>query len=208
MRSLLLDQWQKEREESNRSTANPLLYVGLARRLFALMWSWMRARWLLRSAEQLGRIVIARGPLQVEQSGGTLAVGTHVRIWSDIHPTQLWVTSSANLQIGDGCFINGALIAAHESVRIGQGVYLAPFCQIMDSYAFGWPNAEDVRQTAPVVIEDKAWIATRAMVLPGVTIGEGAVVGVGALVTEDVPPYTIVGGVPARTIRTIENAAA
>ena len=48
----------------------------------------------------------------------------------------------------------------------------------------------------PVVIEDYAWIGGRAVILPGLRIGEGAVVATGAVVTKDVPPYTIVGGVP------------
>ncbi|WP_407650310.1 DapH/DapD/GlmU-related protein [Cellulomonas edaphi] len=55
---------------------------------------------------------------------------------------------------------------------------------------------------APVVIEDRAYVASRATVLPGVTIGEGAVVAAGAVVVRDVAPYTIVGGVPAREIGT------
>jgi maltose O-acetyltransferase len=55
-------------------------------------------------------------------------------------------------------------------------------------------------RTAPVVIEDFAWLGSRAMVLPGVTVGKGAVVAAGAVVTRDVPPYAIVGGVPARVI--------
>lgn len=52
----------------------------------------------------------------------------------------------------------------------------------------------------PVVIEDYAWIASRATILPGVHVGRGAVVAAGAVVTKDVPPMTIVGGVPARII--------
>lgn len=54
---------------------------------------------------------------------------------------------------------------------------------------------------APVTIEDYAVIGTRVTILPGVTIGEGAVVASGAVVTRDVPPYTVVGGVPAKFIR-------
>ena len=50
---------------------------------------------------------------------------------------------------------------------------------------------------APVVIEDRAWLWTRSLVLPGVRIGEGAVVAAGAVVTKDVPPFTVVRGVPA-----------
>lgn len=55
-------------------------------------------------------------------------------------------------------------------------------------------------RVAPVTIGDRAWLGTRAMVLPGVTVGEGAVVAAGAVVTRDVAPFTIVGGVPARPI--------
>jgi maltose O-acetyltransferase len=53
----------------------------------------------------------------------------------------------------------------------------------------------------PIVIGDYAWIGMRATILGGVTIGEGAVVMAGATVTRDVPPYAVVGGVPARVIR-------
>jgi len=53
----------------------------------------------------------------------------------------------------------------------------------------------------PVVIEDDVWIAARSIILPGVTIGKGAVIAAGAVVTKDVPPYTVVGGVPARKIK-------
>jgi maltose O-acetyltransferase len=52
----------------------------------------------------------------------------------------------------------------------------------------------------PVVIEDYVYLATRSMILPGITVGRGAVVAAGAVVTKDVPPYAIVGGVPARVI--------
>lgn len=52
-----------------------------------------------------------------------------------------------------------------------------------------------------MIISDRAWIAYRAIILPGVTIGEGAVVGAGAVVMKDVEPYTIVGGNPAKVIK-------
>jgi len=56
---------------------------------------------------------------------------------------------------------------------------------------------------APVAIEDDVWIGAGAIVLPGVTVGEGAIVAAGAVVTRDVPPRTIVGGVPAERIRDV-----
>ena len=55
----------------------------------------------------------------------------------------------------------------------------------------------------PVIIKDKVWIGARATVLKGVTIGEGAVVGAGSVVVEDVPPWTLVAGNPARVIRAL-----
>jgi acetyltransferase-like isoleucine patch superfamily enzyme len=57
---------------------------------------------------------------------------------------------------------------------------------------------------APVVIKKNAWVAIGAIILPGVTIGEGSIVAAGSVVTKDVPPHTMVGGVPARVINELE----
>jgi maltose O-acetyltransferase len=54
---------------------------------------------------------------------------------------------------------------------------------------------------APIKIEDDVWVGFQAIILPGVTIGRGSIVGAGAVVTKDVPPYTVVVGVPARPLR-------
>lgn len=58
---------------------------------------------------------------------------------------------------------------------------------------------------APIVIGDKVWIGANATVLPGVTIGKGAIVAAGAVVHRDVPPFTVVGGVPARILRELSQ---
>jgi acetyltransferase-like isoleucine patch superfamily enzyme len=63
----------------------------------------------------------------------------------------------------------------------------------------------DTHVTSPVVIKDNAWIGARAIIFPGITIGEGAGVSAGSLVTQDVEPYTLVFGVPARGIRRFEK---
>lgn len=55
--------------------------------------------------------------------------------------------------------------------------------------------------TSTVIIEDDVWIGIRAIIMPKVTIGKGSIVGAGALVTKDIPPYSIVGGIPAKVIK-------
>lgn len=62
----------------------------------------------------------------------------------------------------------------------------------------------DVVKTAPIRIKRGSWIGAGAVIMPGITIGEGAIVGANAVVTHDVPDLTIVGGVPARTIRSLK----
>ncbi len=96
--------------------------------------------------------------------------------------------------IGDSCFLDGRSgLTIGESVNLGSHVTI--YTREHDV------NSPDFAETgARVVIGNHAWVASHAIVLPGVTIGEGAVVAAGAVVTRDVPPFTIVGGNPARHI--------
>jgi maltose O-acetyltransferase len=64
-------------------------------------------------------------------------------------------------------------------------------------------DRDKMESPSPIIIEDDVWIATRATILKGVHIGKGAVVAAGAVVTRNVPAYSIVGGVPARVIKTL-----
>lgn len=102
--------------------------------------------------------------------------------------------------IGAGTTIDqGARLDGRGGLTIGQGVSIAPDVYLLT--ADHDPQSPDFEgRTAPIVIEDHAWLGTRAMVLPGVTVGRGAVVAAGAVVTKDVPPYALMAGVPARRI--------
>lgn len=91
------------------------------------------------------------------------------------------------------------LLDARGGITIGDNVTVASYCKIVTAKH----DIEDSLFKAsvdPVVIEDYAWICTGAIILGGVTIGRGAVVAAGAVVTKDVPPMTVVGGIPARKI--------
>ena len=97
--------------------------------------------------------------------------------------------------INFGCLFDGRVYP----IRIGNDVSIGPEAVIL---SMGHdPQSPDFSSTGgEVTIGDHVWIAARAMILPGVTIGDGAVVAAGAIVTKDVDPYTIVAGVPARPV--------
>lgn len=67
------------------------------------------------------------------------------------------------------------------------------------------PLLRPVYSKGPVIIEDNVWIGDKAIILPNVTIGKGSIIGAGAVVTKDIPPYCIAVGNPAKVIRKIEK---
>lgn len=117
------------------------------------------------------------------------------------------VISPANIRIGDGCTIGfQCFLGGEGGLTIGDNVNISSFSAILGGYHdIHDPTFRSVLK--PVVIEDHAWLATRCVVTAGVRIGRGAVVAAGAVVTRDVPPYCVVGGVPARKIGERDPAA-
>ena len=103
--------------------------------------------------------------------------------------------------IGEFCVIDrDCELDGRGNITIGNNVNISPEVIILTAYHD--PDDENFAGIEkPVVVEDYAWIATRALILPGVTIGRRAIVAAGSVVTKDVPPDTIVGGNPARPIR-------
>jgi acetyltransferase-like isoleucine patch superfamily enzyme len=105
------------------------------------------------------------------------------------------VVIGENCIIGDSCFLDGRDgITFGTNVNVGGHVSIYTRQHDVDSPSFAETGA-------PVTVGDRAWIASHAVVLPGVHIGEGAVVAAAAVVTKDVPAFTLVGGNPARVIR-------
>lgn len=105
------------------------------------------------------------------------------------------ITIGQHCTIGDTAFLDGRSgLTIGDNVNLGSHVTIYTRQHDVDS-----PDFAEVG--APVRIGDYAWIASHAIVLPGVVIGEGAVVAAGSVVTKDVAPYTLVGGNPARYIR-------
>ncbi|NET01096.1 MAG: acyltransferase [Sphaerospermopsis sp. SIO1G1] len=95
-----------------------------------------------------------------------------------------------------GCLFDGR----HYQIKTGTDVSIGPEATIL-TLGHDPQSPEFADKGGDVIIEDKVWIAYRAIILPGVKIGEGAVVGAGAVVTKDIEPYTIVAGNPARFVK-------
>lgn len=113
------------------------------------------------------------------------------------------VDVAAGLQIGNNVFINyNCSMMAAGRIIIEDNVQIGPNAMIVTTnHDF---NQREVVLHAPVIIKKGAWIGGRSLILPGVTVGENAVVAGGAVVTKDVEPNTIVGGNPAKVIKHLE----
>lgn len=118
--------------------------------------------------------------------------------------TSLFTGPAGILEVGRDVFINqGVTLAAEERVEIGAHTKVAEFVMIADSAYHAVAPGKPAR-TSPIRIGRNVWIGSRAIILPGVSIGDHAAIGAGAVVTRDVAPRTVVGGVPARCLSTFE----
>ena len=110
------------------------------------------------------------------------------------------------LVIGDNTVINErCIITSMQEVELGANVMLASGVFILDvDHGFtrrDVPISQQGYKVEPVVVEDDVWIGAGVVITKGVTVGKGAIIGANSVVTKDIPPYSIVAGVPAKFIR-------
>lgn len=134
----------------------------------------------------------------------------------------IYTTKNGTIEIGENFYLGqNSLIGAEKNIRIGKCVIISNDVKIYDNNNhpvspqkreamvlsgfsndnWGWHHSD----VSPVVIEDNVWIGQYVTILKGVTIGKGSVVGTRAVVTKDVPPYTVVAGNPAKVVKRIEE---
>ncbi|MBL0887160.1 sugar O-acetyltransferase [Myceligenerans sp. I2] len=121
----------------------------------------------------------------------------------------LYVAYGAHTTVGDGVYANTGLTLVDDGpIRIGNGVMFAPHVTVATAghplHPAARPHGEQF--SAPVVIEDDVWVGSHVSIMPGVRIGRGSVIAAGAVVTANVPPMVVAGGVPARVLREITDA--
>ena len=119
-----------------------------------------------------------------------------------------YVGNIKNVLIGENCRINkGVYLLGRNRIEIGNNVILSAEVMILDSGLdvdmFKKENMS-THINSFVKIEDNVWIGARGLILPGVTIHNNSIVAAGSVVVKDVPPYTLVGGNPAKVIRKLK----
>ena len=155
------------------------------------------------------RGIKARPPSRLTIGSGTIFQG---RIVAD--------RPQAEVSIGERTFVGTSTLICAERIEIGNDVLVSWGCTIVDhdSHPVAWEDRKnDVADTfrgqkdwsrvtvAPVIIEDQAWVGFNVIILRGVRIGKGSIVGAGSVVTKNVPPGHVVGGAPARILRTLSG---
>jgi acetyltransferase-like isoleucine patch superfamily enzyme len=181
---------------------NSVISRNTKRLLSLIFYSWRFYTW--------GRLSILTKPDSL-YNVNQISIGRRVEIRKGVRlEAQGKQTGTPKIEIGDGTSIHNYFhCGAASSVKIGKNVLIAGRVFITD-HDHEFENSAPLSQgsglnTEPVVIEDEVWIGEGAVILKGVTVGKRAVIGANAVVTKDVLPYTVVGGVPARFIRKIDK---
>lgn len=141
----------------------------------------------------------------------------------------IFESDEGHISVGDHTYIGASTFISRSSISVGKNVLIAWGCTIYDhdSHSLFYEDRrkdlddclDDIKEhrsigksknwsvvkTAPIVIKDDAWIGMNAIILKGVTIGRGAVVGAGSVVTKDVPDWSVVAGNPARIVKQLKK---
>jgi len=124
----------------------------------------------------------------------SLLMGLHVQFRGRQRGGRKGIVIGDHTVVNEGCHLDGrGGLVIGNNVSISAGTWI-----VTDEHDINDPRFPEI--LAPVTIGDYVFVGSKAMILPGITIGRGAVVGAGAVVTKDVDPFEIVGGVPARAI--------
>lgn len=131
-----------------------------------------------------------------------------------IHAFETSDKKKPEITIGNNVVVTAhSYISCADRVSIGDGVLFGVNAFVTDNFHGRGdpnellipPNDRELYSKGPVIIEDNVWIGRNACIMPGVHVGQGAIIGSNSVVTHDVEAFSVVGGVPARTIKTISN---
>jgi acetyltransferase-like isoleucine patch superfamily enzyme len=151
-----------------------------------------------KEAIKIGAYTHVVGQLMVYGHGGEISIGDYSYVGEN---SKVW--SAKNIKIG-----NRVLISHNVNIFDNLTHPIDPYERHLHQKAIitkGFPKGMDDLSEKPIIIEDDAWICCMTVILRGITIGKGAIVAAGSVVTKDVPPYTMVAGNPAKIIRNLQK---
>jgi acetyltransferase-like isoleucine patch superfamily enzyme len=191
----------------------------------SLVWNWINRGASMLDGSRAARFTAWCGRRMALRHGDRIVLPASTRVHPNalVHPRKgllrfgehCQVSTGAivqgNVQVGDHCSVQtGTIIVGYGSrenptgpVTIGNHVRIAPYAQILaGDHDISDPDAPIGRVIGrPIVIGDNVWVCGRVIITAGVTVGRNAILAAGAVVTRDVPPFAVVGGVPAKLIR-------
>lgn len=163
----------------------------------------LRARWYLRHASLVGPRVRLQGRPRVV-ADGRLLVHDRAKLVSTVATLELVTGENGTLEIGERTLVNfGCSVVALDRVSIGERCLIGPHCMIMDTAFHDVDPARRLEPPVadPITIGANVWLGARVIVMPGVTIGDDSVIGIGSIVTRDIPPRSLAVGSPAKVVR-------
>ena len=138
---------------------------------------------------------------------GSIVIGSNVTVMPNVRMvlTSIEEEPLSGISIADNVIVNyGAFLSGEGGLFIGRNVLIGPYAMFL-SGGHDIDSDQEIYyaplKNKPILLEEECWIGAQAKILGGVRIGQGAVVGAGALVTKDVPPYCVVVGIPAKIIK-------
>jgi len=166
-----------------------------------------RARLALRGCREVGYGPRLFGRCLVSGREG-IHIGERLLMIAGTAPVELNAHDGGRLEIGNRVFINyGSSLSAHTLVRIGDDCKIGQHAIVLDC---DYHELDDPLhygghgESLPVVLEQGVWLGARVTVLKGVTIGRSSVIAAGSVVTRDIPPCVLAGGMPAKVLRPLE----
>lgn len=167
----------------------------------------IKARWLRRNNLLSSTLCSWGGYIELADN---VFIGQSVQLtaWDNYrgHSYSPSITVGNNSSIGDDSHVTAInRISIGNNVRMGKRILITD-----NAHGASDPNLLDIAPNyrplvskGPVVIEDNVWIGEKSSIMPGVTIGRGSIIGANSVVTKDIPPYCVVGGIPAIVIKTL-----
>ena len=163
----------------------------------------LRGRALTKKCEHHGRRTSVVGKIKLIKQNGRIHIGNYCKMYSGVKLSVVGNDGDVpTLTLGDRVAIGDRTeIHCGKEITIGSGTLISWDCVIIDRDYHKLGDEGKAENKSPIVIGNNVWIGCRCLIMKGVTIGDGAVVAAGSVVTKDVPAGALVGGNPARVLK-------